>query len=437
MGTYQELGTWIRNQRIAKGIRSAAALSRKAGLSTNYISIIERGEARPRWDTAELIAQALGLSEDERTAFFRVVDAADKPQVVWEAASGAPVPGLVIWSWLPRLLWSVPHKEVTPWYGDPDEVLVDVVRSAASLLSWVALAESGVSPEQEASLLKLESHAKAAAATLRPPVYASGGLWLEDEPCGAAYLWVTLPQSWKRVLLSSESTARDLVAHLAEWHYQPASPHLWQNPAVSFTFHDSRLEGIYGISVISPMDVIRLHDTMIAYRLLAAVKWNHGVTICSEPSRFRTRFQQLLGPTDDELRRVLSLPSRRPDADSLGRFIATVDLWAALAGYGRFVSRAFACERAAEAILLRDEETERNEQPQQDTCAALQERLDARLALLDELLTSAAAAARRAQTTRRQAMLAEHERRMQDPPPDADAPPENPDQAAAGDQATP
>ena len=55
------LGKAIRELRKERGA-SLEALAPQAGISLNMLSLIERGEANPTWNTVYGIAQALGVS---------------------------------------------------------------------------------------------------------------------------------------------------------------------------------------------------------------------------------------------------------------------------------------------------------------------------------------------------------------------------------------
>jgi len=55
------LGKAIRQLRHERG-ESLEALAPKAGISLNMLSVIERGEANPTWNTVHGIAAALGAS---------------------------------------------------------------------------------------------------------------------------------------------------------------------------------------------------------------------------------------------------------------------------------------------------------------------------------------------------------------------------------------
>jgi transcriptional regulator with XRE-family HTH domain len=79
-------GTLVRRYRVAAGL-TQAALAKRAGISVRRLGGLERGMAhRPRQDTVLLLAEALGLSPAEVTAFR---EAAQRPRSV---ALVEPVP---------------------------------------------------------------------------------------------------------------------------------------------------------------------------------------------------------------------------------------------------------------------------------------------------------------------------------------------------------
>lgn len=58
------LGEAVRELRRKRGV-TQEALARDAELTTATLSLIERGEANPTWDTLKKIAAALGVSVAE------------------------------------------------------------------------------------------------------------------------------------------------------------------------------------------------------------------------------------------------------------------------------------------------------------------------------------------------------------------------------------
>lgn len=58
------LGKAIRTLRREQG-KSQVALSSDAGVTTNMLSLIERGQGNPTWSTVRGIAEALGMTVAE------------------------------------------------------------------------------------------------------------------------------------------------------------------------------------------------------------------------------------------------------------------------------------------------------------------------------------------------------------------------------------
>src|SRR5579885_3565718 len=70
-------GALVRRYRLAAAL-SQAALAERAGLSTDAVSVIERGRrGAPRPETVALLAGALGLADAERAAFVAAARALD------------------------------------------------------------------------------------------------------------------------------------------------------------------------------------------------------------------------------------------------------------------------------------------------------------------------------------------------------------------------
>jgi transcriptional regulator with XRE-family HTH domain len=125
---FEAFGKWLKSQRLARGIRSAAVLSKRAGLSTNYVSILERGEFRaPAPDTVERLAKAMGMSPTEHMDFLRRATLAGEPESVQAALTAAPFPGVVLWKHLPHALARVPYRCGGFVFASPDHVLVKVI----------------------------------------------------------------------------------------------------------------------------------------------------------------------------------------------------------------------------------------------------------------------------------------------------------------------
>lgn len=70
------LGNAIRDLRHKRG-DSLEALAPKARISLNMLSVIERGEANPTWNTVHRIAAALGVSVVELAKAAERLDGVD------------------------------------------------------------------------------------------------------------------------------------------------------------------------------------------------------------------------------------------------------------------------------------------------------------------------------------------------------------------------
>jgi transcriptional regulator with XRE-family HTH domain len=72
----QDLGAWLQNLRLRKGLPSAAAFGRAAGIGASHVAMLERSLVFPRWSTALKIADALHLTRSEKTEFYRRIEEA-------------------------------------------------------------------------------------------------------------------------------------------------------------------------------------------------------------------------------------------------------------------------------------------------------------------------------------------------------------------------
>src|SRR5438270_3218004 len=93
-------GTLVRHYRQA-AVLSQAALAERAGLSTDAISVIERGKRGvPRPDTVARLAQALDLCPEERSALIAAAAAAVGPPAdSWAERAQAETPTLAPSGW--------------------------------------------------------------------------------------------------------------------------------------------------------------------------------------------------------------------------------------------------------------------------------------------------------------------------------------------------
>jgi transcriptional regulator with XRE-family HTH domain len=259
------LANWIRRRREALGVRSALGLARKAGLSINYVSMVERGERLPRWKTAEKLAAALELRGPDRDEFFNLVDQVGKPASAREAAAGVALPGLVLWRHLPYLLYQLPSP-AQPFRADflPDEILFNVVRAAGSTLAWAALCLSPPDEEQRATLrARYLAHESRAIEHLLGEGLVSG----DDLPHAAAAIAAEcLPHLWRRILFAERRSAARWAGLLRSWQCEPAG--LADDHAlVALGFRDAEHEEHFGFFLINPDTVCQCHDVLVATRL--------------------------------------------------------------------------------------------------------------------------------------------------------------------------
>lgn len=123
-------------------MKSCAALARRAKLSVNYVSMLERGDRRPRWETATTLAKALNLDDAGTAHFFRLIDAGGKPESVRKATSSEPLPIGSVWRNVPALVLSVAERPLDN--VDADEAIGNGVPVLASAAAWARITIDGV-----------------------------------------------------------------------------------------------------------------------------------------------------------------------------------------------------------------------------------------------------------------------------------------------------
>jgi predicted ATPase/DNA-binding XRE family transcriptional regulator len=103
-----KFGALVRQYRQAAAL-SQAALAERAGLSTDAISVIERGKRGvPRLDTVARLAQALDLCPEERSALIAAAPAVSPPADTWAESAQAETPTPVPSGWATPLPLPVP-----------------------------------------------------------------------------------------------------------------------------------------------------------------------------------------------------------------------------------------------------------------------------------------------------------------------------------------
>jgi transcriptional regulator with XRE-family HTH domain len=254
MGRFDELGKWLQRERRSAGFKSAAGLAKQAGLSYNYISIVERGELRPKGDTVERIADALGLLAEKRSEFHRLAKTVGESSSVRDALSTLPVPGLATWSSLAPALLRAPRSTYPPIPILTDDAYARAVQSAAGLLAWVALDRHRVSTGDRKSLA---AKVGSAIDTLKR----------ERGSDVQASIALLLPALWRDLVFSESDRTTALVRLLECWFY--ADDWLFPGPAVSFGFMNQRMGRMYTTLAASPADVCEAHAALTAFRLWA------------------------------------------------------------------------------------------------------------------------------------------------------------------------
>lgn len=262
---YTALGVWIRNCRHSKGIRSAAALSRKAGLGLNHVATFERGLFRPRWETVLKLADALELAPDEREEFFRVWAIAGQPDDVREAMA---LPGTVLWKHAQDIM-QINHRLARPFWIDPDQVTFDIIRAFGALLAWVALADKPLSGAGRDRLQKAIDDEWNRLA--HPPAdqqhYAITPEFKARSDFARSSFLMALPTLWRQHRFAQPKTARRYIQAVAEWRYQPGwLPELQR--LMSIQFKPSSRFAVWSVPYhVDVESVIHVHEAMVAYTL--------------------------------------------------------------------------------------------------------------------------------------------------------------------------
>lgn len=329
---------------------TALQLSKRAGYGVNYVRNVERGLRQPSPQAAVQMAEALDLSPEEREEFFRRYDAAGKTPEIQAATAGPAVPGIVLWRHLPELLHEIPHDAPASLYLDRDQVMVDVVRAAASLLAWVALT---VRPPTQDELDLLRNHIREI--EHEPPPWSSlsalfTGAQVRLPPYPEGYALTTLPRQWREILFRDRETAQTLVGMLSGWAYHPPQ-NADEEPALGMFFRDIRLKS-NDFSNISPSEVTNIHDGMILCRLLSllAVELPSVVPFFSRTALVREQ-QSLLSTTLADIRRQIVEAISMSDGPGSPVLRSAVTSWLHHWNYARFARRIFRCPPAGDRIF--------------------------------------------------------------------------------------
>ncbi len=266
MNDLKAAGAWVRARRKALGL-SAMALARKAGLSVNYVSVFERGERLPRWDTARKICEALEVTLPEQQEFFRLVDLAGKPPIAQQLTLGLGHLGVGIaaWHYLPRLLEEVEHSLIHPSMLSSDVLLFDVVGGLASSLAWLALIMKGATRTQCDTMTAFARKRFELASDfteLYPRAFGT-----RNASHGVIDTASALPSIWRDQAFASPGSSAKLTRLLHRWSYEPRA--FTVHARLSVHFKAVLTEKKYGFIQQWPTLVSKTHEAMIARYL-----WN-------------------------------------------------------------------------------------------------------------------------------------------------------------------
>ena len=236
---------------------SALALSRRAGLSINYVRNIERGVRNPRPEALAALCKSLDLSDEETAEVFRLAG-------IKLAPIEEPYPALTLWRHLPRvLLERVEHDEVVLFDRSADDLIVDVTRGLAPLLAWLALTDAPPSRTQAARLRAAAQRAFDRSQQLPAEVPTLGPATAYMSACDAASV---LPRAWRHELFARRGTASQLADKLAAWAYILRG---FPEPRIGVRLKDEGLNFTYSFPHATVGVLSDVHDAMIAHRLCA------------------------------------------------------------------------------------------------------------------------------------------------------------------------
>lgn len=191
---------------MSLGMKSCAALARRAGLSVNYVSMLERGDRRPRWETATVIARALELDDSQTAHLFRLVDAGAKPDEIRDATLASELPVGSIWYYVPSLAVDV--------LWDKDKIDIDdAIGFGVPLLSaaatWATLQIEGVG---DAALSRYRNAALQYHDDRATALGSDGGRYYPD-------LLFALTVAFKHDLFGAPRVARKTIGLVEGWGY--------------------------------------------------------------------------------------------------------------------------------------------------------------------------------------------------------------------------
>lgn len=249
----KEFGRWFRKERLRRGFKSAAELSRRAGLSISYVSALERGHAKPKAESMTSLAVALDMTGDEAGDFFRRAKVAGEPAAVRDAiASGTPPPpGVAVWSHLPALLLDKHDEGRGADEFLADEALFNVVRASASALGFVAW-KWWSKPKHV--LAELRSRYDAARASLEARRTPDDG----DPALEAARF---LPAFWRQIIFRTNASSSVRASMISSWSYCPTA--VYGVPRISLRF--AKFDALHGFDRIDVELACEVHDAIVAW----------------------------------------------------------------------------------------------------------------------------------------------------------------------------
>jgi transcriptional regulator with XRE-family HTH domain len=281
---YKELGDFVKEERTAAGFASAAALAQRAGLSYNYVSILERGTLKPKPATVEALSDALGLSAAKREQFHRLAVTAGQPESV-KAVAPPLIPGAVVLRNLSAAIFAVEHQSDPPGAESfADTLLFATIQPISAVLAWIELSER---PKLTQAALRQVSDAWT---KMHSVVYSAVG-YADNHVMRAR----ALVSTWRTDVFGSQRRAAALAGRLRRWKYHLSSTSL------RLDFGDADDQRRFGIASAQAMVVAELHEAMMTHALCRILNTTVAELYCAYP---------LLGHVADQARAIIA-----PDFD--------------------------------------------------------------------------------------------------------------------------
>jgi len=256
-GRFGSFGSLLRKLRQDLHFHSSAALSKKAGLSLNYVSILERGDARPTTATVRRLAAALQLDDQEEAELLKAAKLAGEPERVQAAIAGPR-----LWRHLPGILLNeVNHDPLALFGPEAEELTVDLARGIGSLLGWLALVKAPPTPARRKRVQAAASRVFEWSLRLAREHPNLG--WSDHT---AAYNAASaLPVIWRNELFGRRETTARLAAMVRHWMYSFRGPR--GRACVDVRLKDQDLNYDYSFYQATPEMILNVHDAMVAYEL--------------------------------------------------------------------------------------------------------------------------------------------------------------------------